>query len=200
MFDVAQFTVNTAVPVPPFASLAATKCAPADAPPGTWKTPTKLPPDVDVIVAGTVVCVEPSNLIVIVEEAAKLVPVTVTASPPRPEMGLNVIAAPMTVKIALAAFPLASDAMTEWGPPTEEGTAKVAEKDPPEVVTIAGGTVTCTTPSYVTWIADVPAKLDPVTVTVVPPGPEIGFNVILGLTTVNRAVAVFAEASVALTV
>ncbi len=52
-------------------------------------------------VEGEVVCVTPSYFIVIVEDAAKPVPDTVTVEPTIPLVGLNVIEA-LTVKVAVA--------------------------------------------------------------------------------------------------
>ncbi len=55
----------------------------------------------DVIVVGVVGCVVPSYLMVIVDEGAKPVPVTVTTVPPMPFAGLSAMDA-ATVKVARA--------------------------------------------------------------------------------------------------
>ncbi len=113
LFVVAQLTVKMALAVPPLASVAVTRCAPALTVLETVKVAENEPPEVVVIVAGEVVCRPPSNFIVVVEVGAKFVPVTVTTVPPRPEIGLSVIAGAVVVKIALPVFPLALVAMTE---------------------------------------------------------------------------------------
>ncbi len=113
LFVVAQFTVKMALAVPPLASVAVTRCAPAPVTLATVKVAEKAPPEEVVIVSGEVVCPTPSNFIVVVEVAAKFVPVTVTTVPPRPDIGLSVIVGAVVEKIALAVFPLKSVAMTE---------------------------------------------------------------------------------------
>ncbi len=60
-----------------------------------------------VIVVGDVACVTPSYFIVIVEDAAKPVPDTVTVEPTIPLVGLNVIEE-LTVKVAVAELEEAS--------------------------------------------------------------------------------------------
>jgi len=106
-------TVKTALPVPPLPSVAVTRCAPAPTLLGTLNVAENEPAEVDVIGEGTVVRADPSNFIVIVEVAAKFVPVTWTVSPPSPEIGLSMIEGATTVKIAPAELRLASVAMTE---------------------------------------------------------------------------------------
>jgi hypothetical protein len=161
----------------------------------------KAPPAVVVTEAGTVVRGDPSHVNVTVFEAAKFVPVTVTTAPFTPEIGVSTIAGAMLVKIATAALPLESVAVTLWGPLAEAGTAKVIpEKEPPALVVTEGGTVVRTTASNLNVMPEVGAKFAPVTVTTVPTGPSTGLMVIAGTATVNRAVAVFELASVALTV
>ncbi len=60
-------------------------------------------PAADVVtVAGTVATVAPLNFIVMVEEGAKLVPVTVTLVPTGPWMGDRLIVEVVTVKVAVA--------------------------------------------------------------------------------------------------
>lgn len=70
----------------------------------------KVPVEVLVIVAGLVVTAAPSNVILTIDEAPKLEPVTVTVAPVAPDAGFSVIeAAGVTVKVALAfAAPLAA--------------------------------------------------------------------------------------------
>ncbi len=81
---------------------------------------------------------------------------------------------------------------------------KVAVKPPEASVVTVAGTVVIFAPLNFSVMAEVGAKPAPVTVTVVPTGPCIGLRVIdeVGLATVtmNVPVAVFALASVAVTV
>ncbi len=65
----------------------------------------------DVTVAGVVVTVVPSYLTVIVDEAAKPVPVTVTVEPTRPLEGFRVMEA-MMLKVAVAEWDEESVAVT----------------------------------------------------------------------------------------
>jgi len=72
-------------------------------------------PTLDVlIVVGEVGCVVPSYLIVMVEEAAKPVPDTVTVVPPTPFAGLRLIEG-VTVKMACPEWK-ESVAVTVWAP------------------------------------------------------------------------------------
>jgi len=87
-------TMNEAVAVGEAASVAVTACAPfVEA--GTVKVALKDPSEFVVTVVGFVTCVIPSYLIVIVEEAANPVPVTVTLVPILPVVGLSVMKATM---------------------------------------------------------------------------------------------------------
>ena len=106
-----------------------------------------------VTVVGAVICVAPSYLIVIGREAANPVPVTVTDVPTKPLTGLGVIAG-VTVKVAEAAFELASVAVTVLAPATDPvvesaGTVKEALKDPDTSVVTALGVVDMAEPAYV---------------------------------------------------
>ena len=76
-------TVKVAEAVFELASVAVTVLAPA-AVEGTTKVAEKVPAADVVTVAGTVVTVAPLNFIVMVEEEAKLAPVTVTVTPTGP--------------------------------------------------------------------------------------------------------------------
>jgi hypothetical protein len=77
---------------------------------------------------------------------------------------------------------------------------KVAEKVPvPEVVIEAGFVVTLD-PANVIVTAEFSIKFEPVTVTVVPRGPVVGFRVIEGVAIVKIAEPEFVDASVATTV
>ena len=76
-------------------------------------------------------------------------------------------------------------------------------KLPVEVVVTVVGVVVRFVPSNFTVIAELAAKLLPVTVTDVPAGPLVGFSVIVAtgvVVTVNVAEAEFDDASVALIV
>lgn len=111
---------------------------------------------------------------------------------------LVVVVRRVTVKVAEAASPLASVAVTVLEP-LDKGTTKVAENEPTEFVVTVAGVVVCIVPLNVIVIVEVPAKPVPETVTVVPTGPVVGLSVIEGVT-VNVAEAVLALASVAVTV
>ena len=103
---------------------------------GVWKVALK-DPIVDVAtVVGEVVTADPSYLIVIVDEAAKPVPATVTVAPTGPLVGPRVMDA-VTEKIAEAELEDASFAVTVWLPKGEAGTLNVAVKEPdPSVVDV----------------------------------------------------------------
>jgi len=119
-------------------------------------------------------------------------PVTVTEVPTGPWASDRAIAGVVTVKVAEALLEMVSVAVTVLAPAVEEGTTKVAVKAPAaEVVTVAG-TVVTVTPLNVIVILEEEAKLAPVTVTVTPTGPCIGDRTIVGVVTVNVAVAVSA--------
>ncbi len=93
-------------------------------------------PAADVLtVAGTVVTVAPLNLIVMVEEGAKLVPVTVTVVPTGPCMGDRLIVEVVTVNVAVAVSAgtvptLLPDTTTAYGPDAMDGTVNVHVKVP----------------------------------------------------------------------
>ena len=151
--------------------------------------------DVQVWVAG----VAPLNVIVpIVVRTENPEPVTVTEVPKRPWTGDRVIVGSVTVNVAEALFELASVAVTVLPPAVEEGTTKVAVKVPvADEVTVAG-TVATVAPLNFIVMAEAGARPAPVTVTVVPTGPEIGDRVIDDVT-VNVADALYELASVAVT-
>ena len=135
-----------------------------------------------VIVAGDVVWVTPSYLIVIVEEAAKPVPVTVTVVPTLPVVGL-VVMAEIMLKVAVPVCDEPSVAVTVWAPFVEvPGTVKVAVNEPRLLLVTVVGVVGCVAPSYLMMIVEEAAKPAPDTVTVVPPIPFEGFSVIAGFT------------------
>ena len=94
-------TVKVAEAVFALASVAVTVLAPA-VEEGTTKVAEKVPAADVVTAAGTVVTVAPLNFIVMVEEEAKLAPVTVTVTPTGPWMGVKVIVGVVTVKVAEA--------------------------------------------------------------------------------------------------
>jgi sRNA-binding carbon storage regulator CsrA len=144
---------------------------------GTTKVAVKAP-KADVVTAiGLVVCAAPLNDIVTLEVEAKPAPVTVTVAPTRPEVGDRVIDG-VTTNVADAVFELASVAVTVLAPAVEEGTTKVAVKAPKaDVVTVAGMVVTVAPLNFIV-IVEEEARPAPVTVTVVPTGPEVGLRVI----------------------
>jgi hypothetical protein len=187
-------TVKVADAVFALASVAVTVLAPAEEA-GTTNVAEKAPVADVVTVTGTVVCVAPLNFIVMVEVEAKPAPVTVTVVPTGPEVGFRVIdgvtVKVVTVKIAEAVFALASVAVTVLAPAEEAGTTNVAEKAPVADVVTVTGTVVCVAPLNFIVMVEVEAKPAPVTVTVVPTGPEVGFRVIDGVT-VKVAVALSA--------
>lgn len=147
-----------------------------------------------VVVATTL----PSNSIVILEEAAKLEPDTVTTVPTGPITGDNVIEG-ATVKVAEAESPLESVALTMCPPMEEEGTAKEVLMKEPTLFELTGGEVACCAPSNVIVIFELAAKPCPETVTIVPTGPLVGKIMIEGII-VNLAEAWSRLASVAVTV
>ncbi|MDA4123915.1 MAG: hypothetical protein OK438_00500 [Thaumarchaeota archaeon] len=96
---VAIVTVNVADAVLALASVAVTVLAP-DVEAGTTNVAEKSPVTDEVTVGGTVVCVTPLKVIVIVEEAAKAVPETVTVVPTGPDVGLTVRLKTLTLVVA----------------------------------------------------------------------------------------------------
>jgi len=194
---VGSVTVNVAEALFELASVAVTVLAPV-VEEGTTKVAVKAPAADEVTVAGTVATVAPLNFIVMVEEGMKLEPVTVTVVPTAPWTGDRVIVEVRTTKVAEALFELASVAVTVLPPAVEEGTTKVAVKAPvADEVTVAG-TVATVAPLNVIVMVEAGARPSPVTVTVVPTGPEVGDRVIDDVT-VNVADALFELASVAVT-
>jgi peptidyl-tRNA hydrolase len=194
---VGSVTVNVAEALFELASVAVTVLPPA-VEEGTTKVAVKVPVADEVTVAGTVATVAPLNFIIMVEEGMKLEPVTVTVVPTAPWTGDRVIVEVRTTKVAEALFELASVAVTVLPPAVEEGTTKVAVKVPvADEVTVAG-TVATVAPLNFIVMAEAGARPAPVTVTVVPTGPEIGDRVIDDVT-VNVADALYELASVAVT-
>ncbi len=111
-----------------------------------------------VIVAGDVVWVTPSYLIVIVEEAAKPVPVTVTVVPTLPVVGL-VVMAEIMLKVAVPVCDEPSVAVTVWAPFVEvPGTVKVAVNEPRLLLVTVVGVVGCVAPSNLMMIVEEAAK------------------------------------------
>ena len=132
------FTVNEAVAVWEAASVAVTACGPfVDE--GMVNVAENEPRLLLVIVAGIVDCAVPSYLMVMMEEAAKPVPVTVTLVPAFPLVGPRVMAATI-LKVAVAVCEDASDAVTVWAPLVDvPGIVNVALNAPTfEVVIVVG--------------------------------------------------------------
>ena len=97
-------------------------------------------------------------------------------------MGLKTMEGDVTVKTADAEFELASVAFTVWAPAkAPPGTTNVHEKEPAVVVVTVAGVVGTTVPSHFSVMVDEEPKDEPVTVTVVPSGPELGLKVIAGI-------------------
>jgi hypothetical protein len=189
---------NVAEPELPEASVAWTVLAPPR-PDGTVNvTPENEPVALVVTVAGEVDTVVPANFIVITELAAKPWPETVTDVPGSPRVGLMLIEAALTLKVAVAELPYWSVTLTVWVPKAEAGTANVVpEGIEPEPVAVVLVTLF---PSYLTVNAELDTKFEPETVTDVPTGPLVGLREIVGVVTVKVADAEFELASVAVTV
>src|SRR6266581_2002517 len=151
-----------------------------------------------VTVVGDVVCVTPSYLMVMVEEAAKPVPDTVTVPPTIPLVGFRLIEA-LTVYMAEAVWEDASVAVTVCAPFVETGTANVALNEPMVEEATVVGEVVCVAPSYLMVMVEEAGKPVPVIVTVVPTLPAEGLSV-METVTEKAAVAVWEDASVAVTV
>src|SRR6266571_7105376 len=144
-------------------------------------------------VVGEVVCVAPSYLMVMIEEAGKPVPVTVTVVPTLPAEGLSVMET-VTEKAAVAVWEDASVAVTVWAPKVEAGTVKEAENKP-ELSVVAVATVD---EPNVTVTPELDEKLVPETVTREPTAPNVGLKLIPAFR-VKVADAEFENASVAVT-
>jgi hypothetical protein len=158
-------------------SVAETVFAPAAEAAGTAKLAENVPVDEVVTAEGDVACPVPSYVIVIVDEAAKPEPVTMTDEPVAPLVGFSLIEAvtPVAVKVAEAVLELAPLAVTMLAPLAEAvGTAKLAV-NVPVADTLA---VPCVIPSYFIDMVSEGAKPVPDTVTVEPTPPEVGLNAI----------------------
>ena len=136
-------------------------------------------PKADVVtVAGMVVTVAPLNFIVIVEEEAKLAPVTVTVVPTGPCMGDRLIVEVVTVNVAVAVsagtVPMSlPDTTTAYGPDAMDGTVNVHVNVPvAEVVWAVQVWVAGVTPlNVMVPIVVRTENPEPVTVTEVPARP-----------------------------
>ncbi len=147
---------------------------------------------------GDVVCVVPSYFMVMVEEAAKPVPDTVTVEPTIVLVGLRLVAA-LTVKMLEAVCGDTSVAVTLCAPFVDTGVAKVALNEPMLEEATDVGDVVCVVPSYFMVMVEEAAKPAPVTVTVVAAAPPGGLSVMEAVTE-KVAEAVCDDASVAVTV
>ncbi len=152
----------------------------------------------DVTVVGVVDCVIPSYLMMMVEEAAKPVPDTVTVPPTMPLDGFKLIAALM-VNMALAEWVATSVAVMVWAPFVETGAVKVALNEPMVEEATVVGDVATVVPSYLMVMVEEAAKPVPVMVITVPVGPPVGLSAIEAVTE-KVAEAVRDNASVAVTV
>lgn len=103
-----------------------------------------------------------------------------------------------TLKLPEAASPLASVTVTASAPAETEGTVKVTERAPLDVVAMVPDSGSEAPPKVAATVFEA-AKPDPIIVTVAPDEPPAGLNAMAG-TTVNVARAVSADASVATTV
>jgi hypothetical protein len=168
-------TVKAAEAELPPESVPTTGLAPADET-GTLKRAPENEPVASVLVVPVSVTGLPANVAVIVEDAAKPVPDTVTEVPVDPMIGFRVIDA-VTVKVADPELSIASVAVTVWEPAVEAGTANMTLTVPvPEVV------VVMVVASNFIVTVELAAKPEPVTVTVAPTRPEVGFKAIIGVT------------------
>lgn len=188
-----EITLNVADAVAVL-SVADTVRLPVDALVGTTKVTLLNAPDDDVVtVAGLVVTVAPSNLIVIVLLPPKPEPDTVTVLPTRPEVGDNVIVAP-TVKVAVVVF-IPSSAVTVWLPALVlADTVNVPLKLPELLDVIVVGLVVTVLPSNFIVMVLLAAKLVPetTTVTALPGEVLLGESVITAsVVTVKAATAEF---------
>lgn len=158
-------------------------------------TPVGIVPALSVwTVAGFVATAVPANVTVITELGAKPEPVTVTVVPTAPVVGLRDAVGTVIVKVAEAGLPFASVARTVLAPePEPAGTVNEAENVPVALVVV----VVTVLPAKVIVIAEFSEKPEPVTVTDVPLGPEVGFRDIVGGLTVKVAWAELKLASVA---
>jgi hypothetical protein len=188
-------TVNVAAPWSELASVAMTVFAPA-AVEGTTKVAVKVPAALVVTVAGLVVTVAKLNFIVMVEEGAKLEPVTVTVTPTGPWVGLRVNgreSVNTADAVSRGTVPMSlPETVTARAPSVSVGTVNAHAKAPAAEVVWA----------VQVWVAIVPPAIAmepiavlmeypvPVTVTMVPIGPMTGDREIAGLVAVNVAVAV----------
>lgn len=115
----------------------------------------------------------------------KLDPVTVTLVPIGPLVGLRLREEPTTPKVAEAAFGMVSPAYTVCALFAELGTVNVQENAPvPLLITVVGNVVSGKASKFkdITWVG---SKFDPVTVTVVPLEPLVGFKVMARVITVK---------------
>jgi hypothetical protein len=106
----------------------------------------------------------------------------VTEVPIGPALGVKTCVALVTVIVAEAESRLSSVAVTVWAPRPEDGTMNVAVKAPAPFVVTTVGVVACVAPLNVKVITEVLAKPVPVTITLVPTGPEAGFKVMDAVT------------------
>ena len=158
------------------ASVAWIVCTPAAAA-GTVNE-TENEPAVSVVITG-VVTVLPSNFIVIVDDDAYPVPVTVVLLPTTPAVGFMVTAGTIVNIPDPELIP--SDIRTVCAPVTDAGTIKIVEKEPAELDVV----VVTVEPSYLTVIVDDPVVPLPDTVTVLPTAPVVGFIDADGMTENN---------------
>lgn len=193
-------TVKVAEAELELASVAFTVLLPPGEVSGTAKLALNKPLLLEVTVDGDVVCPVPLYVIVIVDEAAKPVPFTVTVVPIRPLVGVMVIDG-VTLKVADAEYPLVSVALAVLLPAVDpEGTVKVAVNEPVPLETTGLGFVVTLVPANCIVICELGQKLEPDTVTDVPTGPLVGDKAIEETVTVKVVEAEWLLASVAWTV
>ena len=127
---------------------------------------------------------------------SKPLPLTVTMVPTGPNVGLSVIEGPVTVSVAWATSPEEPVNMIEYGPGTVVGvivnvkgsnTPLLRIWHVPGLLIIAGVELESSGEQPTKMPASELSKPLPETVTTVPPGPEVGFSVIIGPVTVKTA-------------
>jgi hypothetical protein len=130
------------------------------------------------------VTVVPPNVMVTAVVGAKPVPVTATGVPTGPDVELSIMVG-VNVDVTVNVFEgelVPSVPITVWSPVEEdEGTLKVAVKNPAAVLVTVLGVVAIAFPSNLIVIVELPSKPAPVTITEVPAGPEDGLSAMTGV-------------------
>jgi hypothetical protein len=127
-----------------------------------------------------------------VSEATQPDPVTVITVPTRPEVGLKMAVAVVTVKAPVNVWaPLLVPVMTTgWAPVLIEGTVIVPDKLP--LLFTVRLLVAVVPPTVTLEMVSDATQPDPETVTILPTGPEVGLKVAVAIVTVKAPVNVWA--------